>query len=110
MNTQSSHFKQEAELIRVKPPRSAWKRVEARLDADGSRREIKTARLINYAAAIILLAVFAAIGLYFYSTPVEYEASLYTFKLEEISADPTAGVSIYDVEKVRELSAYFAAQ
>ena len=41
MNTQTSNFKQEADKIHVQPPRSAWKRIEAHLDADSSRRKFK---------------------------------------------------------------------
>jgi len=110
MNTQSSKFKRESELVRVQPPGSAWKRIEARLEADGSRRKIKIARLFNYAAAILLLAIFAAIGLYFYSTPSGYDSKLYSASLETLTQEPTTDVSIYNIEKVRDLSAYFVAR
>ena len=110
MNTQSSSFKQEAEKIRVQPPRSAWKRIESQLDADSSRRKIKIARLINYAAAIILIAVVATIGLYYSATNSWENSNLYSLSLESLSMDPTAEASIYDIEKVKDLTAYFAIE
>jgi hypothetical protein len=110
MNTQSSNFKQEAEKIRVHPPRSAWIRIKAQLDADGSRRKIKIARLINYAAAVILIIVFASLGLYFSTLTSWNDSNLYSSSLEPLSLDVPASASIYDIEKVKDLTAYFASK
>jgi len=110
MNKQTSSFKIEAEKIRVQPPRSAWKRIEAQLDAEGSRRKIKIARLISYAAAIVLLVVFASIGLFFSTSNAWDDSNLYSLSLEALPMDSPDDTSIYNVEKVKDLTAYFAGQ
>jgi len=121
MNKQTSSFKIEAEKIRVQPPRSAWKRIEAQLDAEGSRRKIKiarlisyaaaiVARLISYAAAIVLLVVFASIGLFFSTSNAWDDSNLYSLSLEALPMDSPDDTSIYNVEKVKDLTAYFAGQ
>ena len=110
MKTQQSRFKLEAEKIRVLPPNSAWKRIEAQLDADGSRRKIKTARIINYAAAIILIAVFSTIGLYYYATSTWNNSIRFSNSLESLSSYPVAEASIYDIDRVKDLTAYFAVK
>ncbi len=110
MNTQASNFKQEADKIRVQPPRSAWKQIEAQLDADRSRRKFKIAHIINYAAAIVLIAVVASIGLYFSASHTWNDSHLYSLSLESISMDSPLEASIYDIEKVKDLTAYFATE
>ena len=110
MNTQTSNFKQEADKIRVQPSRSAWKRIEAHLDADSSRRKFRIAHLINYAAAIVLIAVVASIGLYFSSSHTWDDSRLYSLSLEALPMDSALEASIYDIEKVKDLTAYFTSE
>ena len=110
MHTQTSNFKQEADKIRVQPPRSAWKRIEAQLDADSSRRKFRIAHLINYAAAAVLIAILASIGLYFSNYNSWDSTNLYSHSLESLSMEPSSGASIYDIEKVKDLTVYFVTE
>jgi hypothetical protein len=110
MTIQTSNFKTEADKIRVEPPRSAWKQIEAQLDADGSRRKIKIARMINYAAAVVLITLLGVIGLYLNSSQADLESSKYSFSLEVLNDTPSSDISIYNVEKVRDLSTYFVSR
>lgn len=110
MHTQTSNFKQEAEKIRVQPPRSAWKRIEAQLDAERSKRKFKIAHLINYAAAVVLIAVIASIGFYISSSNSLDDPKLYSLSLEALPMEAPLEASIYDIEKVKDLSGYFVVE
>ncbi|RLD20563.1 MAG: hypothetical protein DRI69_05990 [Bacteroidetes bacterium] len=110
MYTQSSNFKQEADKIRVEPPRSAWKRIEAQLDADRSRRKFKIAYLINIAAAVALVAVLITVGLYVSKSNAWGKADLYSLSFEALPMDSPLEASIYDIDKVKDLTSYFVSE
>jgi len=110
MHTQSSIFKEESEKIRVEPPKSAWMRIETQLDAERFRRKFKIAHFINYAAAVVLIIVFASIGLYVANSDTWDDPDLYSLSLQALSMDSPLEASIYDIEKVKDLSGYFAGE
>ena len=55
--TDRQSFGQAAERLRVTPPRSAWKRIEARLEVQEVHRHARFTRIMSYAAAIVILVV-----------------------------------------------------
>lgn len=98
-------FKKASEGLRADPPRSAWKRIESRLDAHTARRSLLHSRMIGYAAAIVLLVGGCASILYLSMQPQFQQSSAYSQSIVDMQISDLQEESIYDPEKVKDLAA-----
>lgn len=104
--TEFKHIQRTAQNLRVDPPRSAWKRIESRLDAHMARRKMHAFRAAGYAAAIILLVALCAFAAAFFINPDLMDPDHYAESVEELTLhDGDRGESIYDIQSVRQMSA-----
>jgi hypothetical protein len=104
MTRRFSHIQNEAEKIRIEPPRSAWMRVEAQLGTHAADRRMRRARVLSIAASVLIIVTIGFLGAYFVNSQGGYTSDIYTQRLEPLIVDPASGTSIYDVDKVKDLT------
>lgn len=105
MTRRLSHIQNEADKIRIEPPRSAWMRVEAQLGTHAADHRMRRARILSIAASVLIIVTIGFLGAYFVTYQSNYTSDIYTQRLEPLVAEPANGSSIYDVQKVKDLTA-----
>ena len=104
MTRKISHLQNEADKIRIEPPRSAWMRLEAQLGAHAADRRMRRLRKLSIAASILAIVAFGFAGYYFVNIQGAYTSDIYSHRLEPLVNDPPTGTSIYDINKVKTLT------
>ena len=66
---------------------------------------MKTARILSMAAAVMLIVTVGITALFINNYQQYSSMGLYSLSMEELTANPAAGTSIYDVQKIQELRA-----
>ena len=105
MSASKESIRNAARNLRVQPPRSAWKRVESRLETQQIRRSSRVIRTLSYAAAAALLIMLSVAGLYLLNQPELTLQTTYSHTLEDLEATGSDGESIFDIAKVKSISA-----
>ena len=104
MTRRFSHLQNEADKIRIEPPRSAWMRLEAQLGAHAADKKMHRVRKLSIAASVLAIIAFGFVGYYFMNVHGTYTSEIYSQKLEPLVNDPPSGTSIYDINKVKSLT------
>ena len=96
-----AQFRDQAEHITVTPNPATWERVRMRLRVHRNNRKLLTSRLLNIAAAIlVLVAVSVSIVLYKQKKYL-IEHTAYTTHLSPLDGTSIGSESIYDLQNVR---------
>lgn len=98
-------FREASRDLRVEAPRSAWKRVESRLETQRLRRRARMSRILSYAAVALLLVALSFGSLYYLSGPELADRDHYSGSIGDLVIQTTTNQSIYSIEKARSLSA-----
>jgi len=103
MDNPMLNFRSEAEKIRVAPPVRAWNSIEASLDSRRARRNLARARLLNYAASIMLLVGLGFFGVYMMNVQNVKEMQAYSDSFQQLTIEDT-NYGIYDIQSVKQVS------
>ena len=104
--TEYESLREAAQGLRVTPPRSAWKRLEARLETQVVRRNVRLIQFFGYAAAVLLLVVCCTAALYYVFKPHYQPADVYSQSIEDLAIQDFGESTIYDQQKIHDLLAY----
>lgn len=96
-----TQFREQAKHIRVTPHPGTWDRVGFRLRAHRGTRKLFMARLLNIAAAVIVLvAVGVSVVLYAQKRQL-LQRTAYTAHIAELHSASATSESIYDIDNIR---------
>ncbi len=94
-------FREQADHIKITPRPVTWDRIELRLRAQRNGRRLVVSRLLNIAAAlIVLIAVGVSVMLYTQNKHL-LEHNAYSAKITQLSETSGTAESIYDVTNIR---------
>ena len=104
MNSQEQ-LRKDVNDLQVQPPAAAWKRLESKLEAHSAVSSVKRLRIMGYAASVLVI-IATGVALFSIRTAPR-SADVYTMSIKVLAADEVSEGSIYDVQKVKDLNAYW---
>jgi hypothetical protein len=78
--------------------------LEAQLSTHAAEKRMRSARVLSIAASLLIIVSVGFLGLYIVNTQMGYTSEIYSQRLEPLTTEPIKGTTIYDTEKVKDLT------